>query len=212
MCFKSVKVKVLASVIMCSVGSGAVYANDISLSPATPSVSMGTDVSLNLVYNFSDVALGGGLDVWYGNYSTNPATNTFTNGSGLSFASFTYNAALLALDPGLSVTPTSTTDHLDGISFGNIDGLPTSGPVTIGTLVFHTNHVGNYYLTLNDNKNAGGFIDLTGSPLNYTYTGAVVQVTSAVPELDSVFLLISGMGAVLVRTRQLQATTAKHSV
>ncbi|WP_347989860.1 hypothetical protein [Methylomonas sp. AM2-LC] len=215
MCFQPVKAKLLATIMLCSLGSGVAYANDISLSPATPSVSVGTDVSFNLIYNFSDVSLGGGLNVWYGDYSSAVPTHTFTNGNGLSFASFTYNPTLPANDTNFfSFAPTSTSDHLDGIAFGSLDGLPTSGSVTIGTLVFHTNHVGNYYLTLNDNANAGGFVD-TGNPaqqLLYTYTGAVVQVTSAVPELDSVYLLISGMGALLVRARRMQATTAKHSI
>jgi hypothetical protein len=203
--------KVLAHFFLFILGSGVSVADEIYLSPVSPSVSVGSQVSLDIWYNFTNQALGGAFDIWFGDYS-NPGSpvNTFTNGSGLSFVSYTPNAAFGAADPYFfTVGPTLQADHLDQISIGGISGLPTNGPEIIGTLVFAAGSVGNYYLTPMDNPYAGGFIDtsLIGNYLPTTYTGAVIQVTSAaaVPVPGAAYLFATGFSAWCVARRRKQS-------
>jgi hypothetical protein len=174
-------------------------ANSIFLTPSTTSVKAGSDVLFDVMYNFTDIAIGGGFDVWFGNY-TNPnnPTNTFTNGHGLSFVSYTPNSALLsATDPNavfdgpiFSTNSALHSDHLENIYFSLLSGLPTNGPQKIGTLDFKTTADGTFFLTLLDNPTISSpsptaFIDLSGAPLSYAYTGAAVTVTGVVPPIPA---------------------------
>lgn len=160
----------------------ASQAATISLNPLSQNVALGNQVSLQLNMDFTaDPTLGGGVDIFY-------------DSSRLSFVSFTFDPSL-GDDTGLQRQPDVLTNELNGLAFGNFDGL--SGPSLVGTLMFNTIGAGTALFTMADNDlPAGGFYSaVTFDPQTVTYEGASVNVT-AVPLPAALWLMLSGMGLI----------------
>lgn len=170
----------LAAIAALYLTCGQVQAATISLNPASQSVSLGNQISIQLNMDFSgDPTLGGGVDILY-------------NSSLLSFASFSFDAGL-GDDPLLQRQPDVLPGTLNGLAFGNFDGL--SGPSIVGTLIFNTIGAGVANFTLAENVlPAGGFFSAaTFDQQAVTYSGASVNVT-AVPLPAACWLMLSGLG------------------
>lgn len=160
--------------------SGQAQAATISLTPLNQNVVLGDQVTLQLNMDFgSDDTLGGGFDVFY-------------NHSLLSFSSFTFNSGL-GDDHGFRRQPDFQLDKLNGIAFGNFNGL--GGSRMVGTFVFNTLGAGHVDISLAENNApTGGFFSaITFDPQIVTYSGALVNVTS-VPVPAAGWLLLSGLG------------------
>jgi hypothetical protein len=103
--------------------SGQIQAATVSLNPLVQNVTLGNQVSLQLNMDFTgDPTVGGGVNILY-------------SSSLLSFVSFVFNPGL-GDDPFFQRLPDVLNNELNGLAFGNIDGL--EGPSVVGTLTFNT--------------------------------------------------------------------------
>ena len=170
----------LASVVL-GLWATTSQAATVSLSPLNQNVVIGDSISLQLNMDFSDgPTIGGGIDIFY-------------DSSRLSFASFTFSPSL-GDDVGLQRQPDVLTNTLNGLAFGNFNGL--SGPSMVGTLTFNTIGMGTALFTMADNVlPAGGFFSsATFAPQTVTYQGTSVNIT-AVPIPAALWLMLSGMAS-----------------
>ena len=167
-------------------------AGTINLSPTSASVGVGDTVSVDVVFDFSDGAiLGGGFDVFF-------------NSAVLGFVSFEFeDSASVGDDPSFRRAPDVLAGELNGIGFGNFEGI--DGASLLGVLTFEALAVGTSALTLAENEggppdNPGGFFSIAGTPIDVDFGGADVAV---VPLPAGLLLMLSALGALrLVRTRR----------
>jgi len=191
---------VLSAVVggMCLLATSAANAASIvTLSTATPTVAVGSQISFEVNIDFTgNPILGGGFDVFY---------TGFTDTNQLTYLSYA-PANNFGLDPGFGRTPDPLSSKLNGIGFTAADvGLPTftglTGPGSIGTLSFLANVAGNYSLGLGINTaDVGGFFDANGTPLagvGLLGTSFSVTPSAAVPLPGSLVLFLSGISGLL---------------
>ena len=189
----------LSSIVgaVCLAGaSSANAASTVSLSTATPSVTVGSQITFDINIDFTgNPILGGGLDVFY---------TGFTDANQLTFQSYT-PATNFGLDPAFGRAPDPQSTKLNGIGFTAADvGLPTftglTGPGSIGTISFLANVAGDYSLNLGINTvDVGGFYDINNQPLAGVFlTPISFKVTATPVPLPASFLLfLSGISGVL---------------
>ena len=139
--------------------------SDVWLTLSSASVSLGEPLTVGVYMDFSDdPTLGGGIDITYDNLA-------------LAFDSFTPSAELGG-DIALSRAPENLSIELNGLSFGDINGI--GGPKLIGTVTFNTLTAGTTNLSLADNDApVGGFYSaVTLVPQTVNYTGASLVIIS----------------------------------
>lgn len=177
--------KVLALLFVSYFGViSSALASSVSLSPSSQTVALGSVFSLEIDIDFTDEAtIGGGIDVLFGN---------FTNGNEITFLSFT--PANLG-DPGFRRTPDVRSNELNGIAFGEFNGI--TGPASVGVLTFQANQAGSFEFNLAANDfPAGAFVSaVTNRPFAPDFTGARINVSS-VPVPAALWLMLSGVGAI----------------
>ena len=176
-------------------------AASIWLEPATQDNILGGVATLDLWADASDVGgfLAGGLDLFY-----DPTIVTY-NGD------FAFDAGFLTdpdfsrpgtsgdpdncfLDP--SVTGCSGPGEINGIAFGNFNGLAADGPILVGTLSFTGLNLGTALLTMDDNDfPAGNWFATDGTDL----AGLVIYGSArfGVPVPAAVWLMASGLAMLL---------------
>ncbi len=162
------------------------HAASVSLTPAFQTGLVGDVVELELVMDFTDdPTLGGGIDIFY-------------DDGLLSFASFVFSPEL-GDDPALRRLPDELDGELNGLAFGNIDGL--SGPSTVGTLSFTALGEGTSPLTMAQNEgpppedNPGPFVSAsTFEPQDVVFENASVSI---VPLPAALWLLLAALGTLL---------------
>lgn len=160
--------------------ASVVNAATVSFSDTSVTANVGDMITLDVVMDFTDDAtLGGGTDIFY-------------DASVLSFQSFDFGTTTLALDPGFSRSPDVLTNELEGLAFGNFNGL--SGPGVVGTLTFKAEAVGDIVLSMAVTSEAlkgGEFISATTyGPQLVTFGTADVSI---VPVPAAVWLFGSGL-------------------
>ncbi|HIF91879.1 MAG: PEP-CTERM sorting domain-containing protein [Myxococcales bacterium] len=178
---------IAAAIVILGLNSTSANAvNRIDFDPASQSLAVGSELTLNIIMNFDEVTVGGGLEVTYS--------------SGLTFQSFdfdptfTANFALSGPDPG------STAEALD-ISFGwliftGIGG--ETGTHTVGQLVFQANGPGLVQIVMAEesNGNAGAYYGPANlnSPMNVEFGSATINVVPIpIPEPQTGILLGLGL-------------------
>ncbi len=179
--------------------SNHTFSASLLLSPSSVNAMEGDIVSLDLLAVFSDdPTLGGGIDIFY-------------DQSVLRFDGFSFDTAL-DLDAGFSRQPDVLANELEGIAFGNFNGISDDGRV--GTLTFTAiSESANspIDIAITDNALAGGpFISGTDFTTVQTLdlTGSSVSV-SAVPLPAAVWLFGSALGLLTFKSRSQKFT--KHS-
>ncbi len=155
-------------------------ASTVSLIPASPTVIQGDAIVLELNVDFSDdPTLGGGLDIFY-----DPAL--------VSFVSYDADPGS-GSDPAFSRDPDDQGDKLEGLAFGNFNGI--SGPVRIGTLTFDTLAAGTamFGIDVTSNMLVGGFVSsVTFGSQMPEFVGATVEI-KPVPVPAAIWLFGSGL-------------------
>lgn len=174
------------------VGSTAVNAASISVSPSAQQTLLGDAFSLEIEYDFSmETTAGGGLDVFY-----DPAI--------LRFDSFSFDPNLPD-DAALRFQPTNPIGgEVRGIGFGSFFGISDQGRV--GSLIFTAISTGTSAITVAENvsgpNSPGPFVTEFGQPLtNLTLTGANVGVSAPVPLPGALVLFASAFGLAYWRRR-----------
>lgn len=170
----------LAAATLLMFALSSVQAASISLTPANTNVSVGGLFNLDVSIDFSDDAtLGGGLDVLY-------------DGTALAFQSFTFGTTTLDLDPAFSRIPDELPNKLEGLAFGNFNGLTVG---IVGTLTFQALTAGNSLLSMAVTipSKGGDFVSAnTFDVQSVTFNGANVNA-SAVPVPAAAWLFGSGL-------------------
>ncbi|MFK5950981.1 MAG: VPLPA-CTERM sorting domain-containing protein [Methylococcales bacterium] len=169
--------------VVASLGLSSAFASTISLLPDSTNATYppSSTVILDLQMDFSDdPTLGGGVDIFY-------------NGSLLNFVSFEINPAL-GSDPSFTRAPDDLGNVLEGLVFGNFNGL--SGPESVGTLTFTTLGTGIADFTIAETtdplKGGGFFSAVTLTAQNPTFIGTSVNI-SAIPLPAAAWLFASGL-------------------
>ncbi len=175
---------VLGATFALALGTGA-HAAIIDIKPATTTVGIGNQVTLTLVGDFIDEpTIGGGIDVFF-------------DSAALSFVSFEFlDAAIVGDDPDFRRAPDVLDGELNGIGFGNFDGMDGAGPIAV--IVFEALATGLTIVDLGINEggppdNPGGFFNLDGASQVVGLDGAKVTV---VPIPAGFLLLGSALVAV----------------
>ena len=172
--------------------SVSAQAASIWLEPDSQNVSLGGVASLTLWADASDVGgfLAGGLDMFYDNgiltyngdfaFDLGFPTDPFFSRLGDDCAD--------VMAPGCSVP-----GEINGIAFGDFNGLAIDGPTLVGTLSFTLINIEGLptLVTMQDNDTpAGSWFATDGSgPLDVTYGSAEV-----VPVPAAAWLMLSGLG------------------
>jgi len=172
--------------------ASAVHAASISFSNTSVTAGLGDLITFDVLMDFTgDSTLGGGTDIFY-------------DASILSYQSFDFSTTTLALDSDFSRSPDVLFNELEGLAFGNFNGL--SGPGVVGTLTFQVVALGDATLSMAETDNAlagGGFISAT------TYDSQVVSFgtasVSAVPVPAAIWLFGSGLIGLIGVVKRKQA-------
>lgn len=156
------------------------HAASISFSNTSVTAELGDLITLDVLMDFTgDPTLGGGTDIFY-------------DASVLSYQSFGFTSTSLALDTDFSRSPDVLSNELEGLSFGNFNGL--SGPGVVGTLTFQVIAFGDVVLSMaeTDNLLAGGAFTsattFTSQAVNFGTAGVTI-----VPVPAAVWLFGSGL-------------------
>lgn len=193
-----------------------VNANSITAVPASPSINVGSQVSVDLNMVFTDTTVGGAFDLFY-----DPAV--------LGLVSFTYDPTFTTTvsDPMFSPAPDDCftsggamggcmvgDGELNAIAMASFMGI--TGSHTIGTVVFEALSAGASALAMLDNDaGLGGFLDFsTFNPMNVAFVGdsitvmpqAQAQAPAAVPLPASGWLMMLGLAGVMARRQRKSAS------
>ena len=157
--------------------------NRIDFGPTTQTIQAGSDFTLDIVMNFDDVTVGGGIEVTYS--------------PGLTFLSFNFdptftaNFGLAGPDPG-SIAP-SLEISFGWLIFTGIGG--ETGTHTVGQLAFSANGPGPVQIVMAEESNgaAGPYYGPANfsSPMAVEFGSATINV-APIPEPQSSLLI--GMG------------------
>lgn len=160
--------------------ASVVNAATVSFSETSVTAGIGDIITLDVLMNFTDdPTLGGGTDIFY-------------DASVLSFQSFDFGTTTLPLDVSFNRTPDELTNELEGLAFGNFNGL--TGPGVVGTLTFQAIALGDTSLSMAVTSEAlkgGDFISEADYSVQLvTFGSANVNV---VPVPAAVWLFGSGL-------------------
>ena len=157
--------------------------NRIDFGPASQSLQAGSEFTLDIIMNFDDVTVGGGLEVTYS--------------PGLTFLSFDFNPNFTANFGVVGPDPGSVAEVLD-ISFGWLiftGIMGETGIHNVGQLVFRANGPGPVEIIMAEESNsaAGPYYGPANlnSPMSVEFGSATINVLP-IPEPQSGILL--GMG------------------
>ncbi len=157
----------------------------ISLTPTSPSVRVGENVSLDVMYDTEgDSTVGGSFSVNFDN-------------SAFDFDSFSFDSALPD-DPFFRVSPSAVNNNSFNLGFGNFPGIENSGRV--GTLLFQSRQEGNFDFTL-----AAPLVGHDSFNEGVSYIDARVQV-APVPLPAAAWLLLSGISGLGLVSRRKPST------
>ena len=176
--------------------SVSAQAASIWLTPTTQTIGLTGVATLEMYADASDVGgfLAGGLDIFYdnsiltynGDFAFNPdfPTDPFFSRPG---ENGDPDDCAVVMAPGCSVP-----GEINGIAFGNFNGLAADGPVLVGTLSFTGINIGISPVTMADNDlPAGAWYATDGSgPLVVDYGSAEINV---VPIPAAVWLFGTGL-------------------
>ncbi len=177
---------IVSAIIILGLNSTSANAlNRIYFTPGSQSIQVGSEVTLDIMMDFEDVTVGGGLEVTYS--------------SGLTFLSFDFNPTFTANFGLLGPDPGSVAEALD-IAFGwliftGIGG--ETGVHNVGQLTFSASGPGPVEIVMSDVSGtaAGPYYGPASlsSPLPVDFGSATLDIIiSPIPELRSGILL--GMG------------------
>ncbi len=181
----------LAAALVLSATATTANANVIDFADPAISAGVGQTVTLSISMDFVQTTVGGSIDIFY-------------DAGLLSFVSFEFDDDFLGLiDPAFSVMPDNCLsdgaaiagcsvgdEELNGLSFGNFDGI--TGELTVGTLTFETLDVGIAVVTMaNNDAPYEGFIGLDASELLVLYGPGTVHI---VPVPAAIWLMLSAVG------------------
>jgi hypothetical protein len=172
-------------------------ANAVSvfLSPASQSVNLGDQVSVDLMWDFTgNAALGGGTDFEWDPGALSLVSIVFADNFGTGPGQF--DPAFTRCDNESCSGP----GFIDGLATGNFNGLGDPGPIYIATITFDTLAAGSFAINISEDAGiAGPFISaITFGPYtDLEFIDATVDVTGAppVPLPAAVWLMIGGLGA-----------------
>jgi hypothetical protein len=193
------RTKLLARLLVCAAlcaGTGLAQAASLSVTPISSRVALGDQVILMMYADFrDDPALGGGLDVFF-------------DTTGLEFSSWLFMAPeSLGDDPDFRREPDVLAGELNGIAFGNFEGM--FGRSLVGFLTLEAVALGSFDVTLANNEggppnNPGPFVSFnTGLAMDIDFQGTTIDVISgAVPLPAAAWLLLSGLGILGLRRRR----------
>ncbi len=174
-------VKTIAAVIVLLGSTPANALNLVGLSPIEDIVEVGSDFTLDLMMDFDDVTVGGGVEI---TYSSDLTFLSFTFDPG-----FTANFGLLSPAPGETVLPLEIA--FGWLIFTGIGG--ETGKYTVGQLTFHAAGVGPAAIvtTAVSSSLAGPYYGPANPsvPLAVEFGSATLTI---VPESKTAFLL--GLG------------------
>lgn len=170
--------------------TGVAQAGFVSLVPTTATVvNVGDTVVFDLIGNFDDdPTLGGGVDVLF-------------DDSVLGFDSLVLSAIG---DVTLLRNPDQFAGLLQGIAFGDYNGIGGAGDFLIGTLSFTALGAGSSDLILSESAGiAGGFysaVTLNAQDPDFINGFVRVQQPTSAPEPGSLALMIAGMLGLWLRS------------
>jgi hypothetical protein len=191
--------------LLCLGAAGAAQAYTITLSPSTLTPTVGTQVTVDLIMDFTgETTAGGGIDIHY----------SFTDGTGLRFVR--YDAAPGAVDftapDGLAPTPQST--KLLDLAFGYPttsplfgNDLPFDPAITVGTLTFDVLAAGSFSLsaaeTTDPNGTAGFWSSTNQNKLSLVNVPVTLDAQGAagLPVPGTAWLMLGGVAAAFARRR-----------
>jgi hypothetical protein len=183
-------------------GGISLSANAVSvfLSPADQTVSLGDQVSVDLMWDFTgNAALGGGTDFAWDPAALSLVSIVFDNNFGTGPGQF---------DPAFTRCDNeecSGEGFIDGLATGNFAGLGDPGPIYIATITFDTLAAGSFLIDISEDAGiAGPFISaITFGPYtDLTFGDATINVDAGVPLPAAAWLMIGGLGALLGRRRK----------
>lgn len=181
----------------------------ITLTPtSSTNINISGVVSFDMYANAADVGgiLAGGLDLFY-----NSGILTY-NGDFAFDAGFPTDPFFSRLGDDCATAPTancSGSGEINGIAFGEFNGLAGSGMTLVGSLSFTGAAMGTSLLTMTDNDlPAGSWFDVSSNPINMVYAGSSVTV---VPVPAAVWLFGSGLLGLIGITRQRGLTQVQPS-
>lgn len=174
----------LASILLLAATSAS--AASITASFSQDAGLVGDIVTVNLHGDFSSLStIGGGFDIFF-------------DSSHLAFHAFGFSdAANFFDDPAFRRDPDLLDGELNGIGFGNFDGL--GGVFELAVVQFQVLTAGVSQITMMVNEggppsNPGGFYDINGLEMTVDFTGAEI---TTIPLPATVWLLGAATGLLL---------------
>jgi hypothetical protein len=180
-----------ALVIGSSIAAAPAHAvNAIDLTPSFRSIVAGTQTTYDLVIDFDQASLGGGIVVQF-----NPGVAGF---GGFTFdGGFPDNPALRLVCPG--VAPGCAFFPGPGVLIAFANSVGISGPQTVGQLKLTGAGVGTTALTLQEDSSvAGPFVAVAGSFDAPTFTNATLEVTPSLVPLGPFAGPVAGLLCVML--------------
>ena len=182
------RTKLLARLLVCAAlcaGTGLAQAASLSVTPISSRVALGDQVILMMYADFrDDPALGGGLDVFF-------------DTTGLEFSSWIFMAPeSLGDDPDFRREPDVLAGELNGIAFGNFEGM--FGRSLVGFLTLEAVALGSFDVTLANNE--GGQKEILAQRVQAVMDEYDQKARDLVDELSNAYLdamgyLSTGVGA-----------------
>jgi hypothetical protein len=176
----------LAAALVVALAAPAAQALSLTLAPPTTNAVVGDSVTVDLLYDFAtDPTIGGGVDLFY-------------DDTILSFVSFTFNPAFPD-DPDFRRLPDVLADELNGLAFGEFNGIGGTG--VVGSFNFTVLDAGMTTLVLAENDTpAGGFFSAVSNNAQAVDFGTA-SVT-AVPEPQVAAMMGVGLFVTLAWARR----------
>ena len=179
--------KMGAALVTVMVGICANASSTLSLLPSSQNVTQGDTFTLTLMGSFPDGILGGGVDLFF-------------NSDLFSFDALSFDMTL-GDDPQLRRSPDVLNGELNGIAFGNFDGL--FGTLTVAQLSFTALAPGGGIFSLAANEGGppdqpGPFVSIGGDVIDDISFGSVQVSVQPVPLPAAMWLFGSAVSWLLL--------------